>query len=147
LPTEYQDLTTKLPYQPFDDLETQLPTTSALRDCIGGFDAQAGKLFHIFTPEDIEAQFLVLSTRQDSQARCLAACQLCAIGAIGSQYIRDSVPEDTERKMYNVAKHLLEDVVTTDATRAAKICAMLAMFNVMSKEKVAMTFVGEFLYL
>ncbi|CAD0111801.1 unnamed protein product, partial [Aureobasidium uvarum] len=77
----------------------------------------------------------------DKQALRVAACELCAVAAIGSQYIKESLPEGIQQNVYSAAKHLLEDTLTFDANRAAKTCVMLCLYNVMSKQKVAMTFV------
>ncbi|THV69205.1 hypothetical protein D6C78_03187 [Aureobasidium pullulans] len=132
---------TEATYQPFSDFERQLPSRGTLQECINSFHKEAGKLFHVFSLNHIESQFSVMYGQGDKQAQRVAACELSAVGALGSQYIRESQPEGTAQKMYSVAKHLLEDVVSVDATRAAKVCAMLGLFNIMSKEKVAMTFV------
>lgn len=135
---------TEATYQPFSDFERQLPSRGTLQECINSFHKEAGKLFHVFSLNHIESQFSVMYGQGDKQAQRVAACELSAVGALGSQYIRESQPEGTAQKMYSVAKHLLEDVVSVDATRAAKVCAMLGLFNIMSKEKVAMTFVGKY---
>lgn len=127
--------------QPFADFGTQLPSHDALKACVCAFYNEAGKMFHVFPLEQIESHFVTLAGQGDKQARRLAACELSAVAAIGSQYIKDVLTKGTERRMYSIAKHLLEDVVTIDSLRAAKVCALLGMFNIMSKEKVAMTFV------
>ena len=131
------------PYQPFSDFERPLPNMDTLQRCIEAFYSESGKLFHVFSHGHIETQFHILAGQGDKQALRLAACELCAVGALGSQYIKESLPEGTEANMYNVAKHLLEDVVTVDTARAGKVCAILGMFNIMNKQKVAMTFVGK----
>ncbi|KAI5203111.1 hypothetical protein E4T39_04410 [Aureobasidium subglaciale] len=141
-PFENDVLPVETPYQPFSDFERPLPALDVLRKCINAFYIEAGKLFHVFLTSHLDAQFEVLSSQGDTQALRAAACELCAVGALGSQYIKETLPEGTEKNMYSCAKHLLEDVVSIDANRAAKVCAMLGMFNIMSKEKVAMTFVG-----
>ncbi|KAI5241933.1 hypothetical protein E4T42_07848 [Aureobasidium subglaciale] len=140
-PFENDILPVETPYQPFSDFERPLPSLDVLRKCINAFYIEAGKLFHVFLPSHLDAQFEILSSQGDKQAMRVAACELCAVGALGSQYIKETLPEGTEMNMYSCAKHLLEDVVSVDANRAAKVCAMLGMFNIMSKEKVAMTFV------
>ena len=129
-------------YHPFSDLDRPLPSTDALHKCIDAFYNESGKLFHVFSRSHTEAQFHILAGQADKQALRLAACELCAVAALGSQYIKESLPEGTEQNLYGVAKHLLEDVVTVDTTRATKVCAILGMFNIMNKQKVAMTFVG-----
>jgi hypothetical protein len=131
------------PYQPFSDFERPLPSTDALHKCVEAFYQESGKLFHVFSRSHIEAQFQLFEGQGDKQALRLAVCELCAVAALGSQYIKETLPKGTEQTMYNAAKHLLEDVVTVDTTRAGKVCAILGMFNIMNKQKVAMTFVGE----
>ncbi|KAI4790297.1 hypothetical protein E4T44_13130, partial [Aureobasidium sp. EXF-8845] len=118
-----------------------LPDIDALRKCVKAFYTDSGKLFHVFPPSHIEVQFQILSGRGHEKVLRLAACELCAVGALGSQYIKESLPEGTAQNMYSDAKHLLEDLVTVDSNRAAKVCVMLGIFNIMNKEKVAMTFV------
>jgi hypothetical protein len=144
-PFPFEDDTslTEAPYQPFSDFERPLPSTDALHKCIEAFHDESGKLFHVFSRSHVEAQFQILAGQGGKQALRLAACELCAVAALGSQYVKETLPEGTERNLYGVAKHLLEDVVTVDTTRAAKVCAMLGMFNIMNKQKVAMTFVGK----
>lgn len=131
------------PYQPFSDFEKPLPSTDILHKCIEAFYEESGKLFHVFSRSHLQAQSQILASRGDKQALRLAACELCAVAALGSQYIQETLPEGTEQNLYGVAKHLLEDVVTVDTTRAGKVCTLLGMFNIMNKQKVAMTFVGK----
>lgn len=142
-PFEDDNSLVETPYQPFSDFERPLPSTDALRKCVDAFYQESGKLFHVFSRSHIESQFQLLSSQGDKQALRLAVCELCAVAALGSQYIKETLPEGTEQTMYNAAKQLLEDVVTVDTTRAGKVCAILGMFNIMNKQKVAMTFVGE----
>lgn len=144
-PLTFEDDTSlvETPYQPLPDFERLLPSTEALHKCIEAFYEESGQLFHVFSRSHIEAQSRILAGQGDKQALRLAACELCAVAALGSQYIKETVPEGTEQNLYGVAKHLLEDVVNVDTTRAAKICTMLGMFNIMNKQKVAMTFVGK----
>lgn len=132
--------------QSFSDCERPLPSVDVLRKCTSTFYNESGKLFQVFSPSHIEAQFQILADAQsDKQARRLATCELCAVGAIGSQYIKEKeyLPEGTQQNIYSAAKHLLEDAVTSDANRAAKTCVMLTLYNCMNKQKVAMTFVGK----
>lgn len=130
--------------QSFSDCERPLPSVDILRKCISTFYTESGKLFHAFSSSHVETQFQILAADQgDKQARRLATCELCAVGAFGSQYIKETLPEGTSQNMYNAAKHLLEDAVTVDASRAAKVCVMLCLYNIMNKQKVAMTFVGK----
>ncbi|KAH0332924.1 hypothetical protein KCU81_g10011, partial [Aureobasidium melanogenum] len=131
--------------QSFSDCERPLPSVDVLRKCTSTFYNESGKLFQVFSPSHIEAQFQILADAQsDKQARRLATCELCAVGAIGSQYIKEKeyLPEGTQQNIYSAAKHLLEDAVTSDANRAAKTCVMLTLYNCMNKQKVAMTFVA-----
>lgn len=130
-------------YHPFSDFERPLPNTETLHKCIEAFYNESGKLFHVFSRSHVEAQSQILAEQGDKQVLRLATCELCAVAALGSQYIKETVPEGTEQNLYGAAKHLLEDVVTVDTTRAAKVCAILGMFNIMNKQKVAMTFVGK----
>jgi len=140
-PSEHDNSLVQTPYQPFSDFERPLPSTHALRKCVEAFYHESGKLFQVYSRSHIEAHFQLLEAQGDKQALRLAVCELCAVAALGSQYMKEILPEGTEQTMYNAAKHLLEDVVTVDTTRAAKVCAILGMFNIMNKEKVAMTFV------
>ncbi|KAK6002629.1 hypothetical protein QM012_001379 [Aureobasidium pullulans] len=127
---------------PFADFERPVPSIDVLRKCISTFYNESGKLFHVFSPSHVETQFQILAAAQDDkQARRLATCELCAVGALGSQYTKETLAEGTQQSMYSAAKHLLEDAVTVDTGRAAKICVLLCLFNIMNKQKVAMTFV------
>ncbi|KAG9635400.1 hypothetical protein KCU64_g15031, partial [Aureobasidium melanogenum] len=127
----------------FSDCERPLPSVDVLRRCISAFYNESGKLFQVIPSSHVETQFQILAAAQgDKQARRLAICELCAVGAIGSQYIKEYLPEGVQQNMYSAAKHLLEDAVTADASRAAKICVMLCMYNIMDKQKVAMTLVA-----
>ncbi|KAG9674117.1 hypothetical protein KCU99_g3632, partial [Aureobasidium melanogenum] len=129
--------------QSFSGCERPLPSIDLLRKCISAFYNESGKLFQVISSSHVETQFRILAaTEGDKQARRLATCELCAVGAIGSQYIKEFLPEGTQQNMYSAAKNLLEDVVTVDASRAAKICVMLCMYNIMNKQKVAMTLVA-----
>ncbi|KAI4715253.1 hypothetical protein E4T48_08572 [Aureobasidium sp. EXF-10727] len=140
-PFDDDTLTVHNPHQPFSGYERPLPSVDILRKCINAFYTEAGKLFHVFSPSHIDIQFQILEDQDDKQALRVAVCELSAVAALGSQYIRESLSEGTQQNMYSAAKHLLEDVLTVDAHRAAKTCAMLCLINIMRKQKVAMTFV------
>jgi hypothetical protein len=130
--------------QSFSGCETPLPSIDILRKCISAFYNESGKLFQVISSSHVETQFQILAAAQgDKQAPRLATCELYAVGAIGSQYIKEFLPEGTQQNMYSAAKHRLEDAITVDASRAAKICVMLCMYNIMNKKKVAMTLVGK----
>lgn len=130
---------------PFTDLQVQIPSREILERCIATFYAESGQMFHVLSRDQVESQFQTMYGQADHRSRRLAACELCALAAIGSQYTEDLVSTQIVQALYSVAKHLLDDLIDDDGVRAAKTCALLGMYNVMNKEKVAMTFIGEYL--
>lgn len=115
-----------------------------LRRLTSIFSLQSSRLFQVFSPEQIDAQFDVLSASNKADQRTAAACSICSVAAVGSQYLREEIGVETENGIYSTAKMFLEDVVAFDDLMAAKCCSLLGMFNVMRKEKVALSFIGMF---
>jgi len=114
-----------------------------LRRAVSAYRLRMGKLFQVFTTQDTEALFDRIFRHNDGRLCRAASCQLYAVAAVGSQYMRGELEPHAEKQIYTTATSFLEDVVDLNSLSAAKSCAMIAMFNVMSKEKIALTYIGK----
>lgn len=69
-------------------------------------------------------------------------CEVCASAAVGSQYSHGKVSAQAGHQFYNIARHLLDDAIQVDPLRGMKVCALLAMYNIVIKGSVALAFIG-----
>ncbi|KAK0720194.1 hypothetical protein B0H67DRAFT_178870 [Lasiosphaeris hirsuta] len=120
-----------------------IPSAQLTRAAIQSFYSSSGKLFHVFSPEQIDVHLksvFGLDGRPNASQR-VAICCLCAVAAIGIQYNAVDFDKGAEQIFYDVARHYFVDVIEERPLEAIKVCTMLAMYNVMDKATVALAYV------
>ncbi|KAH7061420.1 hypothetical protein B0J12DRAFT_294425 [Macrophomina phaseolina] len=113
----------------------------ACRDAFQYFIKCTGVLFHIFTKEQGDRAFDDIMCNAESAVSKLSMCEVCASAAVGSQYSQGKVPAHVGHQFYDVARHLLDDAIQLDPLRGMKICALLAMYNIVIKGSVAFAYI------
>lgn len=119
-----------------------------IRAAVDAFFLHTGKLFQVFTREEIEPLFdrVFESEIYDDETSVKdgsAIAKLYSVGAVGSSYMQIPPGKHVERFMHEKAKIHLEDVVETGPLEAAKVCSLLAQRLVFDKHKAAMVYVRE----
>ncbi|KAI1302600.1 hypothetical protein F5Y03DRAFT_361226 [Xylaria venustula] len=120
-----------------------IPSATATKRAIDGFFSCSGKLFHVFSQNQVASLVDSVYGEVDGQSKDLKADigSLMAVAAVGSQYA-NTVEEDAEvgETFYNIAKFYLEDVITQRPLEAIKVCTLLCMYNVFSKTTVSLAY-------
>jgi hypothetical protein len=70
---------------------------------------------------------------------------VAAVAAVGVQYKADDFDNGLEAIFYDVARHYFADVFEDRPLESMKVCAMLAMYNIMNKATVSVAYVGKLL--
>lgn len=122
-----------------------IPSAQLTRAAIQSFFSSAGKLFHVFSPEQVDVFYksvfgLGLDGRPNESQK-VAICCLAVVAAIGVQYNVGDFDKDVDQIFYDVARHYFVDVMEDRPLEAMKICAMLAMYNIMDKATVALAYI------
>lgn len=117
-----------------------LPEKDVAYAAIMNFYKCAGKLFHVFpTKEALDIwQAVYERGEHDSSVRL---CQMFGIMAIGLQFANDAASADLGIRSYHVAKDFLDDALEADRLEATKILVCLAMYNIMRKSTVALSYI------
>lgn len=111
---------------------------------VTGFFSCSGKLFHVFTEQQVANYRAVLLSADSLNAqKASAICCIAAVVAIGLQYTHESNDYATEQVFYGIAKHHHDDLIETNALDALKVCSLFAMYNVFGKMTVALAYVGN----
>ena len=121
-----------------------VPDRSKTQRAVDGFFSCSGKLFHVFSQEQATRYYnAVFNSREgpfDKEAEIAAGC-ICAIAAVGSQYVAGALDPADETAFYTIARHYFETILAHHPLDAIKVCTLLAMFNIMGKATIALSYV------
>lgn len=68
---------------------------------------------------------------------------MTSVAAVGVQYKADDFDNGLEGDFYDVARHHFVDVLEDRPLESIKVCALLAMYNIMNKGTVSVAYVGK----
>jgi hypothetical protein len=120
-----------------------------------------GALFYVMNRVDVEASIAALkasgnghiplgnvfSNGSTIQLRTYAAeiAGMASIGVIHSQLADPTTapPPELADYFYAVAKHGLDSAILYDPLRAMNVCALLGMYNIVVKARVALAYIGK----
>jgi hypothetical protein len=143
-------------------------TVSAVREAVETFMQSAGGLFRVFTKAEVsdtvneafkdclrpdEANFIKIIGREAGPLRRVQLVEICGMAAVGTLYLRlsrqqcDTPSSESANVLYTITRHLLEVSIAFSPLRAMKICALLAMYNIVLKGTVALAYIGRFTFL
>ncbi|KAK0652714.1 hypothetical protein B0T16DRAFT_104773 [Cercophora newfieldiana] len=123
-----------------------MPNAEATRAAIQNFYARSGGLFYAFPKKQIEEYCRGVfdrGYRLDVSQR-VAICCLCSVAAVGVQYAIpgvDNMDRSTAPVFYDISRHYFADILEEQPLEAIKVCAILAMYNVMIKATAGLAYV------
>jgi hypothetical protein len=121
-----------------------LPDPSVTEQAIDSFFRCSGKLFHVYTKEEISQYCRAIFGTQGTLTEDVKAkvCSVMSVSSVGAQYLPHVFSKDVEVGFYDLAKHFFEAILEQDPYQAIKACTLLAQYNIMSKSTVSLAYVG-----
>lgn len=108
----------------------------------GFFDSTAS-LFHAFPAEQIDRLLDDAKSSTSSPAQRRARCCLSAVAAVGIFYVDKSNDSwEAAQPVYEHARYLFEDLLQNYPLDALKASMLMAMFNIMNNDLVALKYIG-----
>jgi hypothetical protein len=120
-----------------------IPNAKDVREATDGFFSCSGRLFHVFSQEQVEEHYNITFQQDSGKNRELSICCLAAVAAVGTQYSPSLDDSPIEGTFYLIAKHHLDYVIENSPFDAVKVIALLAMYNIMTKKSVSLAYVGK----
>lgn len=114
----------------------------ANREALQLFLQCTGLLFHVFSKTQADSVLEEVLSNTGTAIAKTSLCEVCAMAAVAAQYLQGSTAPGTGHHFYNVARQYLDDAIAVDPLRAMKSCALLAMYNIVTKASVALAYVG-----
>ncbi|KAJ4288290.1 hypothetical protein N0V88_007482 [Collariella sp. IMI 366227] len=118
----------------------------ALEKLVGDlhFFSSCGKLFHIFSREQMEAYHRAvygIDGPPDTTQK-LAICCLSGLAAVGVQYNPSVFEKGIEKVFHDVSRRFFSEVIEEEPLATIKVCTLFAMYNILNKATVALAYVG-----
>ncbi|KAK4450192.1 nitrogen assimilation transcription factor nit-4 [Podospora aff. communis PSN243] len=124
-----------------------LPKEDATRAAVRNFYACSGGLFHAFPQYQIEEYCRGIfdkDYRLDVSQRVAICCVSC-VAAVGVQYYPTGSNKNVDRSsaalLYDISRHYFADILEEQPLEAIKVCAILAMYNVLEKSTAGLAYV------
>ncbi|KAK8068873.1 hypothetical protein PG994_005489 [Apiospora phragmitis] len=108
---------------------------------IASFFSCSGKLFHIFTEEQIAYYQKARRSGLGEQSKNYATCFISAVAAVGLQYLPDGVDMSAEQSLYAVARHYYDFLLEFNPLEAMKVCALFVLYNIFARSTVALAYI------
>ncbi|EFX02393.1 ankyrin repeat protein [Grosmannia clavigera kw1407] len=128
-------------------VELAMPGAAVTAKALSEFYKHGGKLQHVFAEDEAGRLYAMLfgspapvSTSDNN--RSIATACVASIVAVGMQTSPDLFTPDQARTAYNLAKHYFELVMEAAPFTAIKLATMLAIFNLMAQNTVALMWIG-----
>lgn len=99
-------------------------------------------IFHVYTQEEVN-DLLDMALSAQGTVSLSTLCEACAIAAVGSRYSRSEIAPELGNYYFSFAKQLLDECIEKAPLRAMKVCALLAMCNLVNKATVAFAYIGK----
>jgi hypothetical protein len=96
----------------------------------------------VYTQEEVN-NLLDSSLREEETVSLSTLCEACGIAAIGSRYSRSQISPEHGNYYFSTARQLLDECIERTPLRAVKVCAILAMCNIVNKATVALAYIGK----
>ncbi|KAK8084398.1 hypothetical protein PG997_005669 [Apiospora hydei] len=121
----------------------ELTGISDVRELLNGQRAEpvAGKLFHVFTEEQIADYQNQRLSGTTEESRNYATCVVSAVAAVGLQYLPDDTNALTEQSLYAIARHYYDFLLEFNPLEAMKVCALFVLYNVFARATVALAYI------
>ena len=138
-------------------------TIMIIKNAVNMFLQSAGMLFHCFTRKQadniLDNEFGLFEhpdktslwdilKRETNIQRNAQLAELCGMAAVGILYLRlqsqNNMPSaESAGYIYSTTRLLLDSSIQANPLRAIKVCALLAMYNIVLKGTVALAYIGN----
>lgn len=146
---QHADLTTSHDVTGILDLSDSARLAATLRsqsdilmEAFATFMQCTSTIFHIYTHEEVDA-LLTESLHTDGPVPLSTLCETCGIAAVGSRFSRAKITPQMGEYYFSMTKQLLDECVEKTPLQAMKVCALLAMCNIINKATAAFAYVGK----
>jgi hypothetical protein len=125
-----------------------MPKEDATRAAVRNFYACSGGLFHAFPQYQIEEYCRAIFDNDYhlDVSQKVAICCVCCVAAVGVQCYPTGSDKDVDRNsaslLYDISRHYFADILEEQPLEAIKVCAILAMYNVLEKSTAGLAYVG-----
>jgi hypothetical protein len=139
-----------------------LVTVATVKAGVDMFFNATGLLFYVFPKEQADAikhdllneakypgdtPFTVILSKSKSMQERARLAEICGAASVGMIYQRlfdkqQPPPLGLSDYLYSTTKQMLDSTIEVNPLRAMKVCAMLAMYNIVVKGSVALAYVG-----
>ncbi|KEQ75706.1 hypothetical protein M436DRAFT_62088 [Aureobasidium namibiae CBS 147.97] len=121
----------------------EIPCENKFRTAISCFHHGAGKLFGIFSQDQIESSFdQVFRVSGGRQSSAHALCRLSCLAAVGCLYTTNKehseLPKDD---FYRIASVLFEYCLDAGSLASATFCTLMALFHALSRMTAALGYI------
>lgn len=145
---QYTDLATLQKFSGTPDLSDAAPLATVLQskgdvlmEAFSVFLKCTTTIFHIYTREEVDL-LLTESLQANSQVPLSVLCEACAIAAVGSRFSRSKISPELGEYFFSITKQLLDECIEKTPLQAIKVCALLAICNIVNKATAAFAYVG-----
>ncbi|KAH8898589.1 hypothetical protein GQ53DRAFT_712005 [Thozetella sp. PMI_491] len=121
-----------------------IPPPDVARHTVDSFFDCSGRLFHLFSRDQMSDYFDIIYQIEGTAsgpALELALGCLLSVAAVGAQYAAGGTSHEMEKSLYTSAKGYLDPILESHPLDAIKVCTLLAMYNIMDKTTVALSYV------
>jgi hypothetical protein len=119
----------------------------ALDQGIAGFFSCSGKLFHVFTMQQVMRYRTILSSDDYSVHRKqVAFCCASAVAAVGLQYATDEVSLGMEESFHATAKFYHGHLLEANIIEAIKVCSLLSLYSILTKSTTSLAYAGMIIH-
>ncbi|KAK7942524.1 uncharacterized protein PG986_011637 [Apiospora aurea] len=125
----------------FTALAAGSPGPDAVEKGIESFFRHSGKLFHVFTEEQISDYHYQRLSGTTEKSRNYATCVVSAVAAVGLQYLPDDTNALAEQSLYAIARHYYDFLLEFNPLEAMKVCALFVLYNIFARATVALAYI------
>ncbi|QKD57570.2 uncharacterized protein FOBCDRAFT_140392 [Fusarium oxysporum Fo47] len=120
-----------------------IPSASTTQAAVESFFSSSGKLFHVFSREQVSGYYKDVFGRDGCPIprQKTAICCLAAVAAVGVQYNAGDFEVAIEGVFYDLARQFFGSFMEEQPLDAIKVCALLAMYNIMNKATVSLAYI------
>ncbi|KAF5697083.1 nitrate assimilation regulatory nirA [Fusarium mundagurra] len=120
-----------------------IPSASTTQAAVDSFFSSSGKLFHVFSREQVSGYYKDVFGRDcySIPRQKTAICCLAAVAAVGVQYNAGDFEVAIEGVFYDLARQFFGSFMEEQPLDAIKVCALLAMYNIMNKATVSLAYI------
>ncbi|KAK7932604.1 hypothetical protein PG985_003316 [Apiospora marii] len=117
------------------------PVSDAIQRGVASFFSCSGKLFHVFTQEQIADYQQRRFWGPTEESRNQATCVVAAVAAVGLQYLPEGADFSLEQSLFTIARHYYDLLLEFNPLEAMKVCALFVLYNIFARSTVALAYI------